>query len=128
MLKYFTAFLLLFISSVVHAHEMTPTYPVFSQSYMDGLLVTEVEVFNKRQDVEYYEVGVFDKNFKAVPFVTTYKVFKLDYLKRVKLEVYIRQKDEEKVMYICSRSRIAVEQASSTNVSSTICSKIKRKQ
>lgn len=118
---------LLLISFSSYSHEMTPTYPKFKDSFMDGLLVTEMEIFNKRSDVSYYEIGVFDKDFQPIPFVSSFTVYEVNYLKKVKFEVYIRLKDEPQVTYICSRSRVLEQKVSNTNVTSTICSKIKRK-
>ena len=105
---------------------MTPTYPKFKDSFMDGLLVTEMEIFNKRRDVEYYEVGVFDKDFKAIPFVSSYTVYKVDYLQTVSVEIYVRRKDEPQITYICSRSKVLEQRVSNTSIASTICSKIRR--
>lgn len=118
---------LLLISFSSYSHEMTPTYPKFKDSFMDGLLVTEMEIFNKRSDVSYYEIGVFDKDFQPIPFVSSFTVYEVNYLKKVKFEVYIRLKDEPQVTYICSRSRVLEQKVSNTSVTSTICSKIKRK-
>ena len=118
---------LLLISFSSYSHEMTPTYPKFKDSFMDGLLVTEMEIFNKRSDVSYYEIGVFDKDFQPIPFVSSFTVYEVNYLKKVKFEVYIRRKDEPQVTYICSRSRVLEQKVSNTSVTSTICSKIKRK-
>ncbi len=119
--------LFMLVSFSSYSHEMTPTYPKFKSSYMEGLLVTEMEIFNKRNDVSYYEIGVFDNDFKPIPFVSSYTVYEVDYLKNVKFDVYIRQKDEPIVVYICSRSRVLEQKVSSTSVTSTVCSKIKRK-
>ena len=105
---------------------MTPTYPKFKDAFMDGLLVTEMEIFNKRKDVEYYEIGVFDKDFQPIPFVSSFNVYEIKYLKKIKVEIYIRQTDEPKVTYICSRSRVLEQKVSNTSIASTICSKIKR--
>ena len=121
------ALFLMLVSAVGHAHEMTPTYPVFKSSFMSGLLKTDMEIFNKRKDVAYYEIGVFDKDFQPIPFVSNYNVYKVDYLKKVQIEIFIRQKDEAKVTYICSRSRVLEQKVSNTSVASTICSKVKGK-
>src|SRR5210317_1047834 len=127
MKKLFTALILVLMSATVKAHDMTPTYPVLRDSYLEGLLVTEMEIFNKRNDVEYYEIAVFDKDMKPIPFVTSYKVFKLEYLKKIKLEIYIRKNDEQRALYVCSRSRSLEKNISSTNISSMICSKFRKK-
>ena len=117
---------LLLISFSSYSHEMTPTYPKFKSSYMDGLLVTEMEIFNKRRDVAYYEIGVFDKDFEPIPFVSSYSVYKVDYLKKVSVEIYVRKKDESSITYICSRSKVLKQRVSNTSVTSTICSKVRR--
>ena len=46
------------------AHEMLPSHPVLGVSYVSGVLKTQMHLFNKRQDVEYYEVGVFDSDWR----------------------------------------------------------------
>ena len=129
MKKYLIALFLLLFPIMSYAHDMTPTYPVLRSSYMDGLLVTELELFNKRSDVEFYEIGVFDKDMNPVPFVTSFKVFKLEYLKKIKLEVYIREQDKDRAVYVCSRSRApdGKKLNINTGVTSMICSKFKRK-
>ena len=117
---------LMLISFSSYSHEMTPTYPKFKDSFMDGLLVTEMEIFNKRRDVDYYEIGVFDKDFKAIPFVSSYTVYKVDYLQTVSVEIYVRRNDEPQITYICSRSKVLEQRVSNTSIASTICSKIRR--
>jgi|SRR5210317_112594 len=116
---------LISLSSV--AHEMTPTYPKFKGSFMSGLISTKMEIFNKRKDIEFYEIGVFDKDFGPIPFVSSYDVYQVQYLKKIEFEIYIREKDLKKAVYICSRSRVLETKVSNTSVASTICSKIKGK-
>lgn len=126
MKKYLVSFLAILLSTAVYAHDMTPTYPELQRSYIDGVLVTELEVFNKRNDVKYYEVGVFDSDFNPVPFVTSYKIIKLEYLERVRFSVYIRNKDESRATYVCTKSRTRENPGPTTMISSTICSKFKK--
>jgi len=121
----FTITLLLFFTKAF-AHDMVPTYPEFRPSYLEGVLVTDLELFNKRNDVDYYEITVFDEFWNTVPFVTSYKILKLSYLERVKFSVYIRSKDRNRATYICTKSRIRGEVGPSTVISSMICSKIKK--
>lgn len=111
------------VSSFAFAHEMTPTYPQLRPSAYDGLLVTEMEVFNKRDDVEYYEIAVFDENWNAIPFVSTYKVMKVEYLSRVKFEIYMRESDKLRAEYVCSRSKL--RNGEQPPISSMICSRFK---
>lgn len=126
-MKYFIYGLLVpfLLSASAIAHEMVPTYPKLKPSHIDGVVVTTMKMFNKREDVEYYEIGVFDKDFNTVPFVTSYNVIKLPYLGHVTFDVYIRKSDESKATYICSRSKLRKEDSARTAVSSRICSKIK---
>jgi len=119
------AMIAVFFVSSVQAHEMTPTYPKLEPSHLDGLLVTTMQMFNKRADVEYYEIAVFDKEWNPVPFVTSYNIIKLDYLGKVTFDVYIRKNDKQRVGYICSRSKLRKESTVRTAVTSRICSKFK---
>ena len=119
--------MLMLVSSVgmVNAHEMTPTYPKWRPSHLDNVYVTTMEMFNKRDDVEYYEIGIFDKEFKPIPFVTSYTVLNIKYLGHVTFDVYIRKDNVSDAEYICSTSKLRKEDAKRTAVSSKICSKFK---
>ena len=117
--------MLVLSSSVAQAHEMTPTYPKLRPSHLDNVYVTEMEMFNKRNDVEYYEIGVFDKDFNPIPFVTSYKVLNIKYLGHVSFDVYIRKDDVSEAEYICSKSKLRKEDTKRTAVNSRICSRIK---
>ena len=113
------------LASTANAHEMVPTYPEMRPSYIDGLDVTTMKMFNKRADVEYYEIGVFDENFEPVPFVTSFQIIKIEYLGHVTFDLYIRKEDRGKARYICSRSKLRKDPDVRTVVASRICSKIK---
>ena len=103
------------------AHEMTPTYPTFSESFMAGISVTTLNIFNKRTDVSYYEIGVFTEEWEPVPFVSQYTVIPMEYLDTVAFDVYVSNLSLNSVEYICSVSQIQV----GATVSSKICSRIK---
>ena len=62
---------------------------------------TQMHLFNKRQDVEYYEVGVFDAEWNPVPFVTGYRIIRLEYLEQVKFDVYILKDDADRAEFVC---------------------------
>lgn len=113
-------------ASKAEAHEMVPTYPVLKQSYMGGLLVTTMTMFNKRPEVDYYEIGVYDDNWEPVRFVSNYKIWKIPYLSTVSFDIYIRADDKYKVRYICSKSKLRKSAMTRTAISSRICSKVKR--
>lgn len=110
----------------VLAHEMVPTYPKWEPAYIDGLTKTTMTVFNKRTDVEYYEIGVFDGEWNPIQFVSNYQIFKVPYLSAVTFDVYVRKQDADRAVYICSRSKLQKEDLTRTAISSRICSKIKK--
>jgi hypothetical protein len=123
--RWFFGFIGVFLSLSVAAHEMVPTYPQLRFSHIEDVYVTTMKMFNKREDVEYYEVGVFDKDFNPVPFVTSYNIIKIDYLGHVTFDVYIRKSDRYRAVYICSKSKLRKDSSVRTAVTSRICSKIK---
>ena len=92
---------------------------------MDGILVTRMELLNSRDDVKYYELAVFDGDWNSVPFATAEKLVNVEYLKRKTIEIYIREKDRNKAVYICSKSKLEIYNLQSSIISSRICSKIK---
>lgn len=119
--------LLLFLSycNLAFAHQFTPTYPRLDPSYLDGVLVTRMELFNSRNDVEYYELSVYDAEWNSVPFATEDKIVNIEYLRRKTIEIYIRENDKNRAVYICSKSKIIPSNGQIAVVSSRICSKIK---
>jgi len=109
------------LSAPVYSHEMTPTYPIFTDSFMAGISVTTMNLFNKRTDVSYYEIGVFTKEWEPIPFVSQYTVIPMEYLDTVAFDVYVSNLSLGSVEYICSVSQLAV----GSTVSSKICSRVK---
>lgn len=119
---------IMLLAAKVQAHEMVPTYPKLNSSYMGGLQVTTVTVFNKRPEVEYYEIGVFDDDWNALTFVSQYKIYKVPHLSTVSIDIYIRDEDKYKVSYICSKSKLRKADGTiRTAVSSRICSRVKKR-
>jgi len=123
MKKYIMILMMLFGNA--YAHEMTPTYPKLEPAFVSGVYKATMEMFNKRQDVEWYEIGVFDKDFKPIPFVSSFKLLNLNYLGHVKFDIYIRESDKNRATYVCSKSKLRKEDSTKTAVSSRICSKFK---
>lgn len=113
------------VSLWVSAHEMTPTYPNLSPSHVKDVFHTTMELFNRRQEVEFYEIGVFDSEFNPIPFVSSYKIIRVDYLDKVTFDIYIRKTDVSRSTYICSRSKLRKDDDIRTAISSRICSKFK---
>ena len=119
---------IMLLAAKVQAHEMVPTYPKLNSSYIEGLQVTTVTVFNKRPEVEYYEIGVFDEDWNALTFVSQYKIYKVPHLSTVSIDIYIRNEDKYKVSYICSKSKLRKADGTiRTAVSSRICSRVKKR-
>lgn len=116
---------MMLVSSPLYAHEMTPTYPALQPSHMANVYKASMEMFNKRQDVEYYEIGVFDQEWNAIPFVSSYTIFRIKYLGRVSFDVYIRKSDVSRATYICSISKLRTAENTRQAISSRICSKFK---
>ncbi len=113
------------MSGYASAHEFTPTYPKLKNSYVEGVLYTTMTLFNMRKDVEYYEFGVFNAEWEKVPFAMQNKVMRFKHLEKKKVDIYIREKDKEEVVYICSKSKLIVTGKEKTSISSRICSKVK---
>jgi hypothetical protein len=112
-------------STALWGHEFTPTYPKFKPSFIDDASVTTMKLWNKRSDVKYYEVTVFNSEWKPIPFATVYRLIKLDYNDQISFDIYVKNKDARKVTYICTTSKQLNEDVKSTGVMSRICSKVK---
>ena len=124
LVKTITAALL--ISSSAAAHEMTPTYVEFKPSYVDGIYVTTVNLWNRRNDVEYYEISVLDEMWKRIPFASRDRIVKISHLKKQKIEIYIKQEDLRNVEFVCTSSKQLKSDVKSTGIKSMICSRIER--
>lgn len=115
---------LLLASTPVVAHELTPTYPKLRPAYLDGLMVATVTMFNAREDVEYYEVGVFDLDWRPIPFATASKIMKVPYTERETFDVYVREKDKDRAIYLCTTSKLRADKPSNAVISSKVCSRL----
>ena len=113
-------------AQISFAHEMTPTYPEFKPAVMDGIYKTNIQMFNHRDDVQWFEVGVYDAEWNDVSHVSTSGILKVEYLRRASVDIFVTEKDLERVVYICSTSML---DGSTTNnkafMASKICSKVK---
>lgn len=122
-LKSFVVFFLLAASGSVWAHELLPTYPKLEQSYVPNVYQTTVRMWNGRIDVEYYKVEVADSEWNPVPFITNDRTFRLKYMERKDIEIFIPA--DAKVTYICTRSMLEAGNPQKSVISSKVCSKIK---
>lgn len=125
-MKYIIAFLIFVMPSLSMAHEMVPTYPKLEPSHVDGLYRTTMTMFNKRPEVEFYEIGVFTQDWEPIKFVSNYKVYKVPYLSTVSFDIYVRSEDRYDATYICSVSKLRQSSRTRTAVSSKICSRVRR--
>ena len=125
MYRYLGLVILLLYGHSTSAHEFTPTYPDLKQSYVPGVLFSTMTLFNLRKDVTYYQIGVFDENWEKVPFAVQEKLLSVNYLEKVKVDVFIRSKDRKRAVYVCSKSKLLIEGTERTSLESRICSKFK---
>jgi len=116
-------FIILFLAFGVQAHQMSPTYPEWTPSYMEDIYKTRVRIFNKREDVKYFQIGVFDKDFKPLPFVTQYHLRGVLFNSYATFDIYINKDVMKDATYVCSESMLT--DVVSSGVVSKICSKFK---
>lgn len=116
---------MLLLSGYASAHQWLPTYPKLEPSFVTGVLKVKMELFNSRNDVRYYEINVYDKDFKLVKFATQERIIEVGHLKRKNVEIFIREQDRDIATYVCSKSKLLKGKGGATLVSSQICSKIK---
>ena len=122
---YRSVILWVLLSSSVVAHDMTPTFPEWKMSFIPSAKMTTMQIFNKRADVEWYQIGVFDKEWNSIPFVTRYKILNIKHLQRVKFDVYVNKTNAELAEYICSTSKLRGDDNFKPIVESRICSRFK---
>mgnify|MGYP000943690268 CR=1 FL=1 len=122
-MKYFIIALL--CASAVHTHEFTPTYPKFDSSYVDNVVTTKMKLFNRRKEISYYEIGVFDDEWNPITFATENRIVNIEYLGTKSIDIYIKNSDLSRIRYICSVSKIIKGTVKSSGVKSKICSRVK---
>jgi len=115
----------LLLCGSVAAHDMTPTYPKWKMSFIPSAKMTTMQLFNKRKDVQWYKIEVVNKDFELIPFVTRYKILNVQYLNRVKFDVYISNEHLDEAEYICSTSKLRMNDTFKPIVESRICSRFK---
>ena len=89
-----------------------------------------MRLLNSRKEINYYKVTVHDSDMNPVPFALTANQFALNtiqvgYMKQKKVDIYIRDVDIDRTVYICSKSRPLSDDETKTMLYSRICSKIK---
>ena len=105
---------------------MTPTYPDLNVSHIAKVHIAKVKITNRRSDVQYYSFSVFDANWKHIPFASQDRIVEVKLNTSKIIEIYIRSEDADRVVYICSESKLFKGTEKVALVSSRICSKVKR--
>tara|TARA_Y100000385_G_scaffold258153_1_gene285934 strand:+ start:228 stop:554 length:327 start_codon:yes stop_codon:yes gene_type:complete len=103
---------------------MTPAYPVVKPSHVDGVVKVEMSLFNSREEIEWYQIELFDLNWTNIPFSTTYRIMNIKYKERKSFDVYIRKVDMDEAVYLCTTSKVRKTSRSRTLISSRICSRL----
>jgi hypothetical protein len=106
------------------AHEMTPAYPVVKPSHVDGVVKVEMSLLNSREEIEWYQIELFDLNWTNIPFASSYRIINVGYKERKSFEVYIRKVDMDEAVYLCTTSKVRKTSKSRTLISSKICSRL----
>ena len=108
------------------AHDFTPTYPKLETTHIAGALKASMKLFNKRDDIRYYRVGVFDDEWNKIPFIVQGgKVINVEYLDTKRFDVYIQESKRKDVTYICTKSLTLQDGSTKSIMASRICSKVK---
>ena len=123
----YLALLLILVCGTATAHQWTPTYVKLSPSYVDGIYSTKMKMYNARNDVEFYQIQVFDGRFNPIKFAITggeNDVIHVTHNQTKQVDVYVPAYEASRVVYICSRSMILKKLETASIVSSRVCSKV----
>ena len=123
MKTFMIAMVALLTAAIAQAHQWTPTYPEFRPAYVNGVLITTMTIFNKRSDVRFYEINVYDEDWNTIRFATTSKIIEVGYLERINVDVFILEQDLVNVEYICTTSKLLADDLNN-GIHSKICSKV----
>lgn len=106
------------------AHEMTPAYPEVKPSHVAGVVKVEMSLFNSREEIQWYQIELFDLNWTNIPFASSYRIINIGYKERKSFDVYIRKADMDEAVYLCTTSKVRKSSKSRTLISSRICSRL----
>jgi len=125
-MKYIIFLATMICGQVSLAHDFTPTYPKLETTHQSGVLKASMKLFNKRNDIRYYRVGVFDDEWNKIPFIVSGgKVINVEYLDTKRFDVYIQESRRKDVTYICTKSLTLQDGSTKSIMASRICSKVK---
>jgi hypothetical protein len=125
-MKYIILILTMLSGQASLAHDFTPTYPKLETTHQSGVLTASMKLFNKRNDIRYYRVGVYDSEWNKIPFIVSGgKVINVEYLDTKRFDVYIQESNRDRVTYICTKSLTLQDGSTRSIMASRICSKVK---
>ena len=125
-MKYIILILTMLSGQASLAHDFTPTYPKLETTHQSGVLKASMKLFNKRNDIRYYRVGVYDSEWNKVPFIVSGgNVINVEYLDTKRFDVYIQESNRDRVTYICTKSLTLQDGSTRSIMASRICSKVK---
>ena len=119
-----TAAALILFATGAGAHEMTPAYPKLHQSAMAQIMQADLSLFNARDDVEYYAISVLDAEMNPIVFASAPRVMHVPTGGRQDFEIYVREDDVARVVYVCTTSMLRAGQEDNAIISSRICSRL----
>lgn len=125
MLRYVLVLVLVLFGGYANAHQFLPTYPTFQLSHIDDVVYTKMQLFNKRKEIDFYELSVFDGEWNTIPFASENKLIQINYLETKEINIYLKKSDLKRVVYICTESKIRKQDIQYAVISSKICSKVK---
>jgi len=114
-------------AAIASAHELTPTYLKPLPAYIDGVKKVTLTMFNRRDDIVYYEINVYDAEFNPIAFATSNRILKVPYLTRSTFDVYYKNPKDVglRPVYFCTTSKILKDESiASTKIVSRVCSKL----
>ena len=106
------------------AHEMTPAYPELHQSAVAQIMQADLSLFNARNDVEYYSISVLDGEMNPIQFASAQRVMHVPPGARKDFEIYIKEVDVDRVVYVCTTSMLRAGEENNAIVSSRIWSRL----
>ena len=125
-MKYIIFLLTMMSGQALLAHDFTPTYPKLETTHQSGVLKASMKLFNKRDDIRYYRVGVYDSEWNKIPFIVSGgKTINVEYLDTKRFDVYIQESRRRDVTYICTKSLTLQDGSTKSIMASRICSKVK---
>lgn len=117
--------MLVLFSTASFAHEMTPTYFEPKNSIYNEVYEIDMLLINRREDQTYYEISVLDENFEPIVFASKDKLIDAKPYARYPFTLFVREKDLDRVVYICTVSKTPKGTVNSSGVTTRICSKRK---